>query len=416
MYRITNGIIILPDRLLENHDILVDGNRISAIVPSDEVIDDLNRGVIDAHGGYISAGFIDIHSDYIELVASPRPSIVMDLPTALFEAERELMIHGITTMFHSLSLYKESFVDIKAIRKFENVEKLISLIHDIKQNEHQASHLIRHRLHARIEIDNVKLSDKVEELINEDKVDLISFMDHTPGQGQYRDFEVYKEVIRSYEGEVSEEEVTRRIDEELNKTKMSFEEIERLARLASSKGIAIASHDDDSAEKLDIMKDLGATISEFPIDLPVAQEAIARGMQTVVGAPNVLLGKSHAGNLSACDAVDNEVASILCSDYYPTAMMHAIFMLHAQHDLELYEAFNLVTINPAKAAKIDHELGSLEVGKKADILIIRTIREKEKSFPVITAVMVDGRVVSRAWYPSLPSQSARFATDASESR
>ena len=160
------------------------------------------------------------------------------------------------------------------------------------------------------------------------------------------------------------------------------------------------------------MRELGCTISEFPISQEVAAAAVERGMSTVMGTPNILLGKSHSGNLSARDAVRAGVASCLCSDYYPTAMLQSAFVLHRDFKLPLEQAFAMLTVNPARAVKIDADLGSLEEGKKADILVVREVEEGQRSYPVITATLVDGRVVSRMWYPALPSVSARFAVDA----
>ena len=412
MYLITNGIIIQPEGLLEGHEVLICDDKISEIVPEGTTQKSADLGVIDAHGGYIMPGLIDIHSDYLENVASPRPTVVMDLPTSIFETERELLTHGVTTIFHSLSVYKENLMDVKAIRKFENVQKLIDLIDLIKRTEGKNAHLIRHRLHARLEIDNVHLVDQISQLITHGKVDLLSFMDHTPGQGQYRDLEVYAKTMRSYDSKLSDEDIERLAKKQQDAAKLSIDDLRHIADLAKECGIAIASHDDDSTAKLDLMQELGATISEFPIDLEVAQSAVDRGMYTVMGAPNILLGKSHSGNLSAREAVDAGVARVLCSDYYPTALLHSMFALHREHNLSLAEACKLMTINPARAARVDDELGSIECGKKADILIVREVEEQDRRFPVITAAMVDGRVVSRSWYPSLPSRSARFAYDA----
>lgn len=188
--------------------------------------------------------------------------------------------------------------------------------------------------------------------------------------------------------------------------KLSFEQLSYLAELASRQGIALASHDDDSVDKLDLMRELGCTISEFPISQEVAAAACERGMYTVMGTPNILLGKSHSGNLSARDAVRSGVARALCSDYYPTAMLQSAFVLHHDFKLPLEQAFAMLTINPARAVKIDADLGSLEEGKKADILVVREVEEGQRSYPVITATLVDGRVVSRMWYPALPRRSA----------
>ena len=412
MYVIRNGIIIQPDRLLFGYELVVEGDRIAAIQRQGTLdAEAAGAGIIDAHGGYGAPGLVEIHSDYIETVISPRPTVLMDFNTALFEAERELLAHGITTMYHSLSAYGRDVMDVKPVRRWENTERLMALVAGCKRTEGHNAHLIRHRLHLRLEIDNVDLVDQVEGHLRANEIDELSFMDHTPGQGQYRNLEIWRKSIRS-DHEVTEEEALQIAREQQEAPKLSFEQLKYLADIALSQGVPVASHDDDSPAHLDMMSELGCTISEFPVDLETARAAIARGMSTVMGTPNILLGKSHSGNLSARDAVRNGVASCLCSDYYPTAMLQSAFVLHHDFKLPLEQAFAMLTVNPARAVKIDGDLGSLEEGKKADILVIREVEEGQRTFPVITATLVDGRVVSRMWYPALPSMSARFATDA----
>lgn len=411
MYVIRNGIIVQPDRLLFGYELVVRGDRIDAIQRQGALDAEAEGfGVIDAHGGYVVPGLVDIHSDYIETVISPRPTVLMDFPTALFEAERELLAHGVTTMFHSLSAYGNDKMDVKPVRQWDNTERLMALVAAAKATEGRNAHLIRHRLHLRLEIDNIGLVDAIERHLRAGEIDELSFMDHTPGQGQYRDLEVWR---RSFRGRTLSEREAAELAAEFQATpKLAFEQLRHLAGVAREHGIALASHDDDSVEKLDLMRELGCTISEFPISQEVAAAACERGMYTVMGTPNILLGKSHSGNLSARDAVRAGVASCLCSDYCPTAMLQSAFVLHHDFKLPLERAFAMLTINPARAVGIDGELGSLEEGKKADVLVVREVEEGQRSYPVITATLVDGRVVSRMWYPALPSVSARFAVDA----
>ena len=412
MYVIRNGIVVQPDRLLFGYEVVVEGDRIDAIHRQGSLdTAAAGAGVIDAHGGYVTPGLVDIHSDYIETVISPRPTVLMDFPTAFFEAERVLLSHGITTMYHSLSAYGNDFMDVKPVRRWDNTEKIIAIVSRAKRTEGHNAHLIRHRLHLRLELDNLDVVDDVARHLEAGDINELSFMDHTPGQGQYRDIDVFRRSIRA-DHEVTMEEALEQARMRQAAPKMTLETLERLSKLALAKGIAIASHDDDSPEKVATMRELGCTISEFPIDLATAHAAIDAGMATVMGTPNILLGKSHSGNLSAREAVQNGVATCLCSDYYPTAMLQSAFVLHHDFKLPLERAFAMLTINPARAVKADAEIGSLEESKKADILVVREVEEDEHTYPVITAAMVGGRVVSRMWYPSLPSVSARFATDA----
>lgn len=419
---IRGGTVVCADRVLPDCDVVVIDGRIAAIEPvgaSDfDAQPDATMGVlpvVDARGAYVVPGLIDIHSDYVENVASPRPSVVMDLSTSLYKADRELVSHGVTTIFHSLSVYGAHVFDHKPIRDFGNVSALIDRVAALRAGE-ERDHLIRHRLHMRVELDSVDLYDDIESFLRSGKVDLVSFMDHTPGQGQYRDLLVFGDTLKGYR-DVSDEDVREIVRQQQESQKLSYAQITALASVARERGVSIASHDDDSEDKLAFMDGLEATISEFPISLDIARAARARGMHTIAGAPNVMLGHSHSGNLSAREAVQAGAIDVLCSDYYPAALLDAVFTLRDQCGLDIAKAFALVTINPAKAAGIADEVGSIAVGKRADVLLVREISCGEgsgehpvagpdsrvaRTMPVVTRAFVGGRSVFRSHYPDQP--------------
>ena len=390
MYVIRNGKIVTPEAIVTDHDLIVNGAVISGILPSERNGHHAGHSVIDARGGYVIPGLIDIHSDYIEHIAAPRPTSVMDFRLALRVAERELVTHGVTTMFHSLSLYNFTDFMPSPLRSPENTRKLIDLIAVIHENEH----LIHHRFHARFEIDNLDRVAELESYIRDGRVHLISFMDHTPGQGQYRNLEMYRKTLIGYRN-LSDVEVDRIIVRSQAREKLTIDAIADLARLAAEHGIAVASHDDDTFDKLQLVRGFGATISEFPVTLEVAEQARKLGMHTIAGAPNVLLGGSHSGNLSAAEAVRAGAVDVLCSDYYPAALLRAAFHLHRSFGLDLVEMIRLVTINPARAVLIDDFTGSLEFGKRADVLTVEIL---EDGSPAVTNALVNGEHVFAGTY------------------
>ncbi|MDR2375488.1 MAG: amidohydrolase family protein, partial [Treponema sp.] len=166
------------------------------------------------------------------------------------------------------------------------------------------------------------------------------------------------------------------------------EKLKRLAALAEKNGIPLASHDDDSAGKVAFMKnEYGAKISEFPVELGAAKKARDEGLMVVMGAPNVLLGGSHSGNLSALEAIREGCADILCSDYYPASLLHAAFTLEAERILGLPEAVRMLTLNPAKVMGIAADSGSVDAGKKADLLIVQKLQD----CPLVCQCFIDGQ-------------------------
>ncbi len=390
MTLLENGLVVTPEGTMEGWSVLIEGDRITAVEPADSPVFSSVDERVDVGGAYIMPGFIDIHADYIEHMAAPRPTSLMDFTLALRESERELATHGITTMFHSLSFYKDGDFGHNPIRSSGNTARLMELV----DQSHKRQHLLRHRFHARFEIDN---TDRVEELtryLREGKIHLLSFMDHTPGQGQFRDLEIYRKTIKGYRN-MSESELDLMIKDIQGRKRLTVDDITEIAGIAMEHGVAVASHDDDTVEKLALVKTFGTTISEFPVTLEIAREACRLGLHTLAGAPNILLGGSHSGNLSAAQAIIDGSVDVLCSDYYPAALLHAVFRMHRKHGLPLHQMVNLTTRNAAAAVGMDAGLGSIEPGKKADILVVD---ELEDGFPVVSSVYVDGFSILRTSY------------------
>lgn len=382
-----NGTVVLPDAVLEGQTVVIDGSHIADIYP--DRAEEAGMGE-DLQGKTVMPGMIDIHSDMIENYIQPRSTAMMGFELGLKEAERVLASCGITTMFHSISMYRDGSWDVKAIRQAPQVKKLASLIstyrHDVR--------LIRHRYHLRYEIDNLACYDDVMKMIEDGQVDLLSFMDHTPGQGQYKNLDIYRKHQPNEGRDMSDAEFDALLEAERTKETVSFEGLMALADCARRHGVAIASHDDDTVTKLAVNKDLGVRISEFPITLEVAKAAVDAGFMTVVGAPNILLGGSHSGNLSALDAIKADAASVLVSDYYPQALLHAVFTLARKEDIPLWQAVRLVTLHPAQAVGLDGDIGSLECGKQADLLVV----SEQNGTPTIEQVYVAGDCVVDCHY------------------
>lgn len=385
--RITNGRLVLKDCLLEGHDIVFADGKIIGICPAGAEEGD---EIYDVDGSYVMPGIIDIHSDMIESYIQPRSTAVMDFEMGFGEAEKVLAGCGITTMFHSISMFREGAWDVKQIRQAPQVKKLAALAARYRHQER----LIRHRYHLRYEIDNLACYDDVMEMMKKGYVDLLSFMDHTPGQGQYKNLDIYRRHQPDEGRNLSEQDFKKLVESELQKATVTEEQLKAMARLAHELGISVASHDDDTVEKLAVNKALGVSISEFPITMEVAREARRRGFLTVVGAPNILLGGSHSGNLSALQAIREEAADILVSDYYPQALLQAVFCLFEKEDIPVWEAVRYVTLNPAKAVGLDGMLGSLETGKAADMLVVRS----RDGRPALEQVFAAGECVLRCHY------------------
>lgn len=387
---IYNVNVVQRDRVLKNAALLIQDNKIQKIFERTEKSIGCDADeMIDGENGFLVPGFMDLHSDNIERVAQPRPQSLIDFNIAITEQERQLVCQGITSMYHSLTIMNaaeaqalgKTGMEKTALRTPENHKKLVEVI----RRHNEGDHIIRHRFHCRYDITNISGFDMLIQFIENKDMQLLSFVDHTPGQGQYRDLQFFKDHVMGV-GK-TEEEKDQILKARMSRAKITAEQLKRAADMASEAGIPIASHDDDSIEKLNyVIRDLNANICEFPLDLEVAREAHRRGLMVVVGATNVLMGRSHSNNLSALEAIENKCADILVSDYFPASILHAIFKIVDLGLLSLPEAVNMATYNPACAVGVEDCLGSIEEGKLADLLLIG----RKNQMPVIMAAFVDG--------------------------
>lgn len=377
-----NAQIVLENDTLSNAALLIEEGYIAAIDPSQSEYDN-HVEIIDLQGQTLMPGMIDLHCDSLEKEVEPRPNVYFPLDFACAQADKRNAAAGITTVFHSLSFANEEL----GVRNNAFAAEIARSVH-----AWQTHALVDNRVHCRYEITDPTGLPILLDLLDQQETHLISFMDHTPGQGQFKDVAAYRHYIaRTYKKSDTE------LDELLARKQQSAdgaaERIRRLIDAAHAKGIATASHDDDSIERVDTMNAMGVRLSEFPINLATAAHACAKGMYTIFGAPNILRGKSQSGSMRAVDAIQAGVARCLCADYTPAALVVAVFKLVDDGVLSLPDAVKLVTKNPAEAAEL-HDRGTIAVGQRADLIAVQTLEK----LPQVTQVWSQGYSVYQVQY------------------
>ena len=358
---LSGGFVVTEDNVLEEHSLVISAGKIVDIVSG--YVE--SKNVLDCRGKYILPGLIDIHSDMIEHLIVPRKGIIFEYDQALRQADRQLIGQGITTMYHSISVANSTICNRSRTLSVDEMLKIGDVICSISPNL-----LIHHYSHIRFELNTIEAYDEIYERVKHKRVHELSIMDHTPGQGQYTNITRFEKEIRKQYGNVSDDQVAEIIDECKNKPQVNEEQIEALLRLADKHKIPMAYHDVGKIEDIEFMKKYNINICEFPLNLESAKEATANNFYSVVGAPNILRNGSHNNNASAIELIERRLANIICSDYYPSAMLSSIFYLTKKIEIPLQEAVKFVTLNPAKAVKIDDKYGSLAIGKQADIIIV----------------------------------------------
>jgi alpha-D-ribose 1-methylphosphonate 5-triphosphate diphosphatase len=211
-------------------------------------------------------------------------------------------------------------------------------------------------------------------------------MDHTPGQGQYKSAGPLIDYYRKAH-HLSEESIATLLEKKISRRESHAEKnILHFADLARKNNIPIASHDDDSAEKVIFGKSLGTVISEFPVNHEAVRAASGEGLLIVLGSPNIMRGYSHNGNLSAREILRQGYGDIVCSDYLPMSLVHALFTIVDNEIGSLPEASCLFSKNPAGALGLSSERGSIEPGKEADMILI----SRKNEVPAIIRTWVSG--------------------------
>ncbi|GAB4289943.1 MAG: alpha-D-ribose 1-methylphosphonate 5-triphosphate diphosphatase [Methylophaga sp.] len=377
---IHNARIVLANEMLQQASLLIEDGLITAINP--QTVTDAVE-VVDARGRLLMPGLIDLHCDALEKEVEPRPNVHFPLDFAVAQADKRNASSGITTVYHAIAFANDEL----GLRNNDFAAQIARAVHD------WAPHgLIDNRVHCRYEITDESGLPVLLDLLENDDIHLLSLMDHTPGQGQFKNMAAYRDYLaRSYKK--SEAELDDIIDKKLGAAEGAFERVKTLIAAAHAKGVSVASHDDDNRERVDTMSSLDVQISEFPINMEAASAARERGMSTVFGAPNILRGKSQSGSMKALDAIEAGVADCLCADYAPAALIVAVMNLPTLTDIDLAGAVRLVTLNPAKAAGLD-DRGEIAVGKRADLIMVDT----PAGLPQVGRVWLKGQTVYQGAY------------------
>jgi alpha-D-ribose 1-methylphosphonate 5-triphosphate diphosphatase len=227
-----------------------------------------------------------------------------------------------------------------------------------------------HFLHLRCELPAADMPELVEPVADHPLVRMVSLMDHSPGVGQYRDIARYRQM-RVKQLHMAPADVERRIGELLEQRERLREPQRRwLLDRVRHRDLPLASHDDDSAEQVARNAADGIMISEFPVVMDAAQEAKRLGVAVIAGAPNIVRGGSHSGNVAAADLVRAGAVDVLASDYVPPAMVEAAWLSAASGAVTLPQGVAMITDAAARMAGLA-DRGRIEVGLRADLVQVR---------------------------------------------
>ncbi|HUN47224.1 MAG TPA: alpha-D-ribose 1-methylphosphonate 5-triphosphate diphosphatase [Stellaceae bacterium] len=364
-----NATVVLPDRLLRGHLVCRDG-EIAEI--------DAGRartpGAIDLEGDYLLPGLVELHTDNLERHVAPRPKVRWPIDAALLAHDAQIAAAGITTVLDALAVVDRGDSPVRG-----------DMLQDAAAAVGRAvdAGLLRadHFIHLRCEVSFEGVVGTCEALLEDERVRLVSLMDHTPGQRQFTSIEQYYTYYQGKFG-YSDAEMTALIDRRQADQRLYADpHRRRLAELCRDRGMPLASHDDATAAHVEEAIALGMSMAEFPTTVSAAGVAHERGMAVIMGAPNVVRGGSHSGNVSARTLAAEGTLDILSSDYVPASLLHAAFLLHDEQGTNLPQAIAMISSTPARALGLE-DRGEIAVGKRADLVRAR----RAGALPVVRQV------------------------------
>ncbi|EMS9663155.1 alpha-D-ribose 1-methylphosphonate 5-triphosphate diphosphatase [Klebsiella aerogenes] len=355
---INNVKLVLEDETIDG-SLEVQEGRIYAFAESQSRL----PGALDGEGGWLLPGLIELHTDNLDKFFTPRPKVDWPAHSAMSSHDALMVASGITTVLDAVAIG-----DVRdGGDRLENLEKMINAV---EETQKRGLNRAEHRLHLRCELPHHTTLPLFEKLVDREPVTLVSLMDHSPGQRQFANREKYREY---YQGkyQLSGEQMLR-FEEEQMALAAAWSQPNRqaIAAMCRERQIALASHDDATHEHVAESHQLGSVIAEFPTTLAAAQASRQHGMNVLMGAPNIVRGGSHSGNVAAHQLAASGLLDILSSDYYPASLLDAAFRIADSDDnaFTLAQAVRLVSKHPAQALGL-HDRGVIAEGKRADLVL-----------------------------------------------
>lgn len=374
---LANARLVLPDSVLTGQIVIIDGQIVTI-----EEGDSVPTGAVNCQGDYILPGLVELHTDNLERHIEPRPEVDWPHLPALLAHDAELASTGITTVFDALrvgSIHRGKAGYGAYARR---------LADELLEARAAGLFKISHFLHLRAEICSETLLDEMAAFGPTDRVGIVSLMDHTPGQRQFRDLTALKTYVTKKRG-MNEAEFAEHVAN-LKELQTRYGAKHEAGAIAEARryGAVLASHDDTTADQVATSAANGIGFAEFPTTREAAAACRAHGIAVMMGAPNLIRGGSHSGNVAAAELAEAEMLNIISSDYVPAALLLSAFRLAEIWD-NLPAAVACVTHNPATAAGLT-DRGQLRPGQRGDVIRVRRVGET----PLLRGVWSQGERVA----------------------
>jgi alpha-D-ribose 1-methylphosphonate 5-triphosphate diphosphatase len=354
--------------------VVVEGGTIRSVERGSTAV----QGAEDWEGDWLMPGLVELHTDNLEKHLVPRPGVLWNATSATVTHDAQCAATGITTVLDSVVIGDMDQGGARSQTQHSSIEALHSC-------RTRGLMRVEHLLHLRCEVSAPDIVEVFERYADDELVELVSVMDHTPGQRQWRDLAKYRRYTER-NGSIRDSDYDRLVEERRTHQKM-FATVHRAAVIAGShaRSIPLASHDDTEIEHVEQARDERIALSEFPTTVHAAQAARAAGIGIIMGGPNLVKGGSHSGNVSAAELARLDLLDIMSSDYVPSSLIQSAFLLRDQLGWSLPKAANAVARNPAQAIGLS-DRGAIAPGLRADFIRVRECG----GMPVVRATWCKG--------------------------
>ena len=370
-----NARIVLRDEVLDGA-VLIRNGKIADITSVSSLGEDMG-------GDFLIPGLVELHTDHLEGHYSPRPGVRWNAIAAVQAHDAQIAASGITTVFDCLRMGSDEDGSYGP-----GEMRLLADAIETAQNEGRLR--AEHLLHLRCEVSAPDVLESLEQFLNDTNVRLASLMDHAPGQRQFQTMDQYTLYYKTKRG-LSDEAFARYVDmRKEQSTRYSAPHRKAIAEHCRATGVTLASHDDATLEHVDEAIGDGVRLAEFPTSIEAARASHVAGMSVLMGAPNIVRGGSHSGNIAAQDLADAGILDVLSSDYIPSSLIHAAFRLADDGEtISLPKAIALVTATPARTVGLD-DRGAIAAGLRADLVRVR----HHNGIPIVRGVWREGERVA----------------------
>ncbi|HSM39798.1 MAG TPA: alpha-D-ribose 1-methylphosphonate 5-triphosphate diphosphatase [Afifellaceae bacterium] len=351
--RLAGGQVLAPDGSIGTADIHV-ADGLIADAPAQDAV------TVDCRGYHVLPGIVDVHGDAFELELNPRPGVDIPFAIAMGSVDRQLLANSITTAFHGLSVsWEPGARNLAAARRF--MDGLDALRPRLAAD---------HRVQIRWETFAHDAIGDVERWLARDPAPAIAINDHaTSTLETVRSGDRTKLLKWAQRAGVSLDDYLAAVDTLERRAGEVAAKVSEVAGLAGRHGAVMLAHDEASRAERIAHRALGMGVSEFPIAPDAAADAVANGEHVVMGGPNAIRGGSHKGDMSAVEAIEDGLCTVLASDYYYPSLLHAAEDLVRRGSAKLDTAWRLISANPAAAMALD-DRGSIETGRRADLVAV----------------------------------------------